>query len=121
MTEEGKITMTEFKTVVERFEENQKKIVEVVNHRFDRVEADIQILKHEVALLHEGQTEIKAQFAEMRVEQGTIKGQVVALQKGQELLLKGQSEIKAELRHKADTKDLAKLDKRVTRLENKVA
>ncbi len=86
MTEEGKITMTEFKTVVERFEENQKKIVEVMNHRFDRVEADIQIIKHEVALLHEGQTEIKH-----------------------------------ELRRKADAEDLAKLDMRVTRLENKVA
>ncbi|MCK5240839.1 hypothetical protein KAR34_00170 [bacterium] len=67
MTEEGKITMSEFKTVVERFEDNQKKIIEVMNHRFDKVETDmhaikedVSSLKEEVALLHEGQTAIRA-------------------------------------------------------------
>ena len=67
MTEEGKITMSEFKTVVERFEDNQKKIIEVMNHRFDTVytdmharKEDVSSLKEEVALLHEGQTAIRA-------------------------------------------------------------
>ena len=62
MREEGRITMSEFKTVVERFEANQKKILEVMDHRFDRLQKDVHSMKHEIALLHEGQTEIKAEL-----------------------------------------------------------
>lgn len=60
MTEERGISMSEFKTVVEFFRSDLKKVVEVMNHRFDKVETDIRTVKQEIALLHEGQTEIKA-------------------------------------------------------------
>lgn len=90
MAEEGKITMNEFKTVVETIRTDIKKVVEVVNHRFDRVEHDVKSLKHEVGRLHEGQTEIKA-------------------------------ELRTGLKNRVTYADLNKLEKRVVRLENKVA
>ncbi len=97
MSEEGKITMNEFKMVVERFEENQKKIVEVVNYRFDKLEsrqdkteAKTDSMMEQIALLHEGQTEIKA-------------------------------ELRSGLKDRVTYSDFAKLEKRVVRLENKVA
>jgi hypothetical protein len=62
MTEEGRITMSEFKTVVERFEENQKKSVEVMQHEFKGAKAERSSLKEQVALLHEGQTAIRVQL-----------------------------------------------------------
>ncbi len=107
MTEEGMISLNEFKAVVERFESNQKKIVEVMNHRFDRVEADIHDLKDEVGILHEGQTMLKAQFAEMRQEFKEMRRE--------------HAEFKTELRCKADAEDVNKLTKRVARLERKSA
>jgi polyhydroxyalkanoate synthesis regulator phasin len=79
MTEEGKITMSEFKTVVEQFKKNQQKIVEVMQHEFGNV-------KEQIALLHEGQTAIRM-----------------------------------ELRQKPSLDIIEELERRVTRLENKVA
>jgi hypothetical protein len=92
--------MTEFKTVVEEFKSERKKMTEFMLHLdekmvsgfqkmdagFHRVTTDIASLKQQVALLHEGQTEIKS-----------------------------------ELRRKADYEDFAKLEKRVARLERKTA
>lgn len=93
MTEEGRITMSEFKTVVERFEDNQQKIVEVMNYRFDKVDNElktvnskINTLNQEVALLHEGQTAIRA-----------------------------------DLRRKVSYDDFEMLEKRVARIETKIA
>ena len=51
MAEQGKITMSEFKTVVERFEENQKKIIEVMNHRFDKVDERFNQVDTEIGLI----------------------------------------------------------------------
>ena len=93
MTEEKVITLSEFKTVIDEVNSNIKKVVEVmqfnfkkVDGRFDKIEADIQSVKQQIGLLHEGQTEIKS-----------------------------------ELRQKADRSELAKLEKRLARLEHKVA
>ena len=100
MTEEKVITLSEFKTVIDEVNSNIKKVVEVMQFnfgkvngrldtmdgRFDRVEADIHSIKHQIGLLHEGQTEIKS-----------------------------------ELKQKADRSELAKLEKRLARLERKVA
>jgi len=104
MVEEGRISMTEFNTVVENFRSDIKKVVEVVNHRFDRVdgrmdglegrmdkmEGNICSMKEQIGLLHEGQTEIKA-------------------------------ELKSELKNKVSYAEFEKLEKRVVRLETKVA
>jgi hypothetical protein len=93
MSEGRGISMSEFKTVVEGFRSDMKRVVEVVNHRFDqsdkrmeRMEGDIHSMKEQVALLHEGQTEIKM-----------------------------------ELKKKVSYDDFEKLELRVARLESKVA
>lgn len=135
MTEEGMISLNEFKTALEDVRSDIKRVVEVMNHRFDRVEVDIHDLKHEVGILHEGQTALKAQFAEMQKEQTGLKGQFAEMQLAQ-AGLNGQfaemrqefketrrehAEFKDELRRKADTEDVNKLTKRVARLERKSA
>jgi chromosome segregation ATPase len=83
MAEERGITMNEFKIVTESFKLEIKKTIEVVNQRFDKVDreindlksdvrslknnvlilkTDMHTVKEEIALLHEGQTEIKAEL-----------------------------------------------------------
>ncbi len=80
MTEKKVITLSELKTVMEEVATNYKKIIEVVQHNHSETQAEFQIikgdirslkeqagvltvdvhgLKGQVALLHEGQTEIK--------------------------------------------------------------
>ncbi|NTV51618.1 MAG: hypothetical protein HGA76_01190 [Candidatus Firestonebacteria bacterium] len=93
MTEEKVITVSGFKTVMEEVNSNIKKVVEVMQFnfkkmdgRFDKVETDLASVKEQIGLLHEGQTEIKG-----------------------------------ELKQKADGRELSKLEKRVARLEHKVA
>jgi hypothetical protein len=107
MTYEGKITMSEFKTVVERFEENQKKVIEVMNHRFDQVDErfnvvdkEIKVMKHDVIGLKDGVHSLKQEVA---------------------LLHEGQTAIRADLRRKVSYDDFEMLEKRVARLECKVA
>lgn len=70
------ITMGEFKTVVEDFKSDIKKVVEVVNYRFDQQDKridklgnrmDVQekrslTMMEQIALSHEGQTGIKAEL-----------------------------------------------------------
>ena len=107
MEEEGKITMTEFKTVVERFEDNQKKIVEVMNHRFDRMEGRMDRMETDI-------TTIKGDITVM-------KGGIHSLKHEVALLHEGQTAIRADLRKKVSYDDFEMLEKRVTRLENKVA
>jgi hypothetical protein len=62
MNEERGISMNEFKTMFESIQSSIKAVVEVMNHRFDRLEKDMHTVKTEIALLHEGQTEIKAEL-----------------------------------------------------------
>ena len=100
MTEEGKITMSEFKTVVERFEENQKKIVEVMQHGFEVARDD--------------RNTIKQQIQSMGTKISVIQEQVG-------LLHEGQTSIRTELRQKPSLDVIGELERRVTRLENKVA
>lgn len=86
MAEEGKISMNEFKAVVESFSDKLQKVAEGVVHLNEKMDAQFHTVKEQIALVLEGQTEFKA-----------------------------------GLRRKADAEDLAKLEMRVTRLENKVA
>jgi predicted nucleic acid-binding Zn-ribbon protein len=104
MAEEWGITMSEFKTVVESFRSDLKKVVEVINHRFDKMEneisglkgdasslkTDMRTVKQEIAFLHEGQTEIKA-------------------------------ELRTSLKERVTYQDFNNLEKRVSRLERKTA
>ncbi len=80
------ITVLEFKVIEEHIRTDIKKMTEGMNHRFDKIEGGISSLKEQVALLHEGQTEIKY-----------------------------------SLKQKIDREEFARLEMRVTRLENRTA
>jgi ABC-type uncharacterized transport system ATPase subunit len=121
MTEKGRITMTEFKMVVERFEENQKKITEVMLHEFRGVKQDVSSLKEQVGLLHEGQTVLKGQVGSLQEGQTTIRNDVSALKGQVASLQEGQTAIRSDLRRKVHYDEFEELEKRVTRLESKVA
>ena len=107
MTEEGKITMSEFKTVVERFEENQKKIVDVMQHEFGKIQHQFGDVQH--------------QFGTVQHALGTMNGKIGNLQEQVALLHEGQTAIRTELRQKPSFDVIEELERRVTRLENKVA
>ncbi|MCD4813103.1 hypothetical protein K8S19_05370 [bacterium] len=98
MTEEGKITMSEFKTVVERFEDNQKKIVEYMQHEFGS---------------------IHQQFGKVNKKLDVHDRKFDSLHEQIALLHEGQTAIRAELRHKPSMEMFGDLDRRVTRLENR--
>jgi hypothetical protein len=55
MSDEKVINLTEFKVVMEGVDSKLRKIIEVMDHRFE-------VLQEQVGLLHEGQTEIKAEL-----------------------------------------------------------
>jgi hypothetical protein len=76
------ITMSEFKTVVESFRSDMKKLTEVVNHRFDKVENKIRTMKEQISLLHEGQAEIKNELKQKvdRNEFGKLEIRVARLE-----------------------------------------
>jgi hypothetical protein len=86
MSEEPKITMIEFKIVIEDFKSEQKKMSEHILHLDQRLEAEFRSVKGQIALLHEGQTEIKI-----------------------------------GLKQKVDREEFSNLEKRVARLESKIA
>ncbi len=118
MSEEGKITVSEFKIVVESFEENQKKIVEVINYRFDKV--DGRLVNVEGRL-----DKVENRLGTMEIKQNRFEVKTDSMMEQIALLHEGQTEIKAELRSglkdRVTYSDFAKLEKRVVRLENKVA
>ncbi|MCK5242595.1 hypothetical protein KAR34_09105 [bacterium] len=60
--------MSEFKVVVEKFEENQKRIVEVMNYRFDQVDAKFEKVNKDIFGLKEGVHSLKQPCC-MRVKQ----------------------------------------------------
>ncbi len=118
MSEEGKITMNEFKTVVERFEENQKKIVEVMNYRFDKIEGRLERMDTRQDKMEIRQDRMAGSLSSLEAKTDSMMEQIA-------LLHEGQTEIKAELRSglkdRVTYSDFTKLEKRVVRLENKVA
>lgn len=93
MSGEPVISMNEFKTVVESFQSDLKKVSEAIqsvqskmNDGFQYMHEQFGSLKEQVALLHEGQTEIKN-----------------------------------DLKQKVDRDEFGRLELRVARLENKAA
>lgn len=53
------IPLNEFKVVIEDIKTDIHKVVEVMQAEFKIVKSDIRSMKEQIALLHEGQTEIK--------------------------------------------------------------
>ncbi|MCD4814537.1 hypothetical protein K8S19_12710 [bacterium] len=135
MKEEGKITMSEFKTVVERFEDNQKKMIEVMNHRFDQQDIRIGRMEQRMGGVEQrmggveqrmGGVEqqmggVEQQMGGMEGRMGRIEKQHVTMMEQIALLHEGQTEIKSELRSRVTNADFEKLEMRVVRLENRVA
>jgi chromosome segregation ATPase len=114
MDEEGKITMTQFKTVVENFNSKLQSVVEVVQHGFAKLEAKIDSHSEQIAILVEGQTSLKWQVDSLVKGQTEHSRQIA-------LLHEGQTEIKDLLKSKADREEFNGLEARVVKLENKVA
>lgn len=105
MNEENIIT--QFKVIAEDLRSDMKKMSEGIFARFDGVDKRMDRM--------EGQLDQQGSRIErLEVNMASIKEQVA-------LLLEGQTEIRAELRHKVSYDDFEKLEKRVTRLEAKVA
>jgi hypothetical protein len=111
MNEKGMISMSEFKTVVEQFKDSQKKIVEVINHRFDK--SDVRFAKIEKDLKKTNDV-MTREFKIAHDERRSMREQIA-------LLHEGQTGIRTDLREKASFKEVKELQKRVTRLENKLA
>ncbi|MCD4812165.1 hypothetical protein K8S19_00510 [bacterium] len=112
MAEEGMITMNEFKTVVERFEDNQKKIIEVITHKFDNLETRMtrqenksDSMMEQIAILHEGQTEMKAELKIAKKERNAlntgqmeVQAELKIAKKERNALNTGQMKMQAELK-----------------------
>ncbi len=114
MTEEGRITMTEFKTVVEGFRSDIKKVVEAMNHGFEKVGKEMQSTRKDIQGLKSDNQVLKIDVKTLKTDMHSVKEQIG-------LLLEGQTEIRAGLKERVTIRDFAKLDKRVTRLEKKIA
>ncbi len=108
------ITMSEFKTVVESFRSDMKKLTEVVNHRFDKVENKIRTMKEQLGVVTMDTTVLKTDVGTLKTDMSSVKEQI-------SLLHEGQAEIKNELKQKVDRNEFGKLEIRVARLESKVA
>jgi len=85
--------MPEVKAVVESFPAGLKKIVEVMNYRFDKLEVKVTVIESNIEVMKE--------------------------QIG--LVIENQTEMKIEFKNKVDREEFSKLEKRVARLEHKVA
>jgi uncharacterized coiled-coil protein SlyX len=107
MSEERGISMSEFKTVVESFKDGQKKIIEVMNHRFDKLEGTVDKLENRMDGLEGRMDRMEKDHRSMKEQMG--------------LILEVQTEIKTEFKNKVDRDEFSKLEKRVARLERKVA
>ncbi len=114
MDEEGMITMTQLKTILEDFKSDIKRVTEVVQHGFAKLETKSDSHAEQIALLIEGQTmhsmrfeENAKQFAQVHEELAHVRVEL--------------ADIKETLKPKADREELAALETRVTKLEHKVA
>jgi hypothetical protein len=114
MADERGISMSEFKTVVENFQSDLKKVVEVVldlRAGLDAVKSDLGKHQQDTQQLR---LEMKAGFLSVNDQFSMMKEQIG-------LLHEGQTETKNLLKQKVDQSEFANLEMRVTRLENKVA
>jgi chromosome segregation ATPase len=125
MTDERSISMNQFQTVVEEFQSNLSKVVDGILGLNEKMDAEFKLVKHQIGDLQEqvfelrhDTNQLKEGMAELRNELRHETGQ---LKEQIGLLHEGQTEIKLSLQTKTDREELANLERRVTRLENKVA
>lgn len=128
MSEEPKITMNEFRTIVEEFRSEQKKLAEYVLHidkkmndgfekmekRFDHVDRRFDIVNAEISSL-------KTDVSILKTDVSALKTNMDSLQERVDVLHEGQTEIKDSLKQKIGREEFDGLEKRVARVENKVA
>ncbi len=118
MVEEGRISMTEFNTVVENFRSDIRKVVEVVNHRFDRVDGRMDGLEGRMGKMEGNMFVMEGHMDKMEGNICSMKEQIGLLHEGQTEI---KAELKSELKNKVSYAEFEKLEKRVVRLETKVA
>jgi chromosome segregation ATPase len=149
MPEEPRITMTEFKTVVEDFKSERKKMTEFMLHLDQKMDAGFRRMDDRFANVDRRFDDVSKRFNDVNkrfddvdkrfndvdkrfddvdkrfddVDRhfGKVDADISSLKQQVALLHEGQTEIKFELRRKADYEDFAKLEKRVARLERKTA
>jgi chromosome segregation ATPase len=135
MSEERGITMSEFKTVVESFRTDMKKVTEVVQHgfarvdeRFDKVEGRMDRLENRMDRMQGQMNQMQGQVNQVQVQLNQvhervnrIDGRLESVYEQTGLLLEGQTEMKHELKNKVSYDEFNKLEKRVVRLERRHA
>jgi len=128
MDPERGISMNEFKTVVEAFRSDMKKMGEVITHRFDRLEGRMDGLEGKMGKLQgrmdglEGKIgKLDSRMVKVETKVDGLTEQVGLLTEQVGLLMEGQVEIKAALEDKVSRQEFAKLEKRVVRLERRTA
>ncbi len=114
MNEEGSITMSEFKTVIEGFQSDIKKLAEATQFGFETMNAEFRYVKADIRELKE-----KVDRLDVKTDQLSTKSDSHAEQIA--LLHEDVTDIKNSLKLKVDREEFAKLEMRVTKLENKVA
>jgi len=107
MREKQVITMSEFKTVVENFQSDIKKLAEAMQYGFETVNAELRYVKADIR-------ELKDKTDRIGTKTDVHTGQLAQLQEDV-------TDIKNSFKLKVDRDEFAKLEMRVTKLENKVA
>jgi len=111
MADEKVITLREFKVVMEGVDSKLRKIVEVMDFRFGKIDERFGKIDEQFGKIDEKFNKIDERFDVLEEQIG--------------LLHEGQTEIRAELRaglkDKVSYSDFTKLEKRVARLEHKSA
>jgi uncharacterized protein YllA (UPF0747 family) len=120
-SEERSITMMQFKSVVEDFKSDLKRITEVMLHEFGAVKTDIQYLKNKVDS-HSTQLQYLKHNVDSHSELlQNLKIKADSHSEQIALLHEGQTEIKNILKQKPGQDEFGKLEMRVAKLESKVA
>jgi hypothetical protein len=99
--------MTQFKTVVESFQSDIKRLAEAMQLGFETMNAEFRYVKADIR-------ELKDKTDRLEVKADAHTGQFARLQEDV-------TEIKNSLKLKVDREEFGKLEMRVTKLENKVA
>jgi chromosome segregation ATPase len=128
MPEERGISMNEFKTVVESFRSEIRKVAEVTNHlfnKFEKVENKLEKVEDKLEKVEDKLEKVEDKLEKMDKDLQVVKLDVSGLKEQVGFLMEGQTEIKSELRaglkDRVTYQDFDKLEKRVVRLEKKVA
>jgi chromosome segregation ATPase len=118
MSEERGMSMNEFKVVIEAIRSDIKKVVEVVNFRFDKVEKEMHGMKEDIHSLKSDVQVLKSDVQVLKTDMKTVKDEIGFLHEGQTEI---KNELRTELKNKVSYTEFGRLEKRVARLEKRTA